>query len=123
MPFMREVWPKDRALVTSAISEAIAGICVESDGSFSEAVGELQIWLQPIEHSDFLTRRLIEADLPERFPDDVLAFVDLIVGDNAQWLMPTLGECLDKLEGTAPGLSDDPRFIRLRDVYERRRVG
>ena len=122
LPFFRNIWPKSRDLITPAISESLARLCVTAHGSFSEALQELRHWLQPVEHPDYLVHLLHEAKLCEQFPEDTLAFLDAVVGADSQWLPRELQQCLKDIEHANQQLTNDARFIRLSELIRRRGI-
>ncbi len=122
LPYLRNVWPKSRDLVTPAISESLGRLCIAAREAFPEALKELRHWLQPVQHSDFLAHLMHEAKLCEQFPADSLAFLDAVVGDDAQWPPRELKMCLDEIGNADPQLVQDARFTRLTELYRRRGV-
>ena len=90
MPYLRHIWPKSREVVTPAISESFASLCVAADNAFPDAVGALRHWLQPLSYPEFIVRLLDEAKLCERFPNEAMAFLDLVIGES-QWPLTRLG--------------------------------
>lgn len=120
LPYLRNIWPKSRDLITPAISESLARLCVSARGSFPEALGELQHWLRPVEYPDYLVHLLHEAKLCEQFPEDTLAFLDAVVGADSQWLPRELQQCLNDIQQAAQRFSNDPRFVRLAEQIRRR---
>jgi hypothetical protein len=113
-PFLRYVWPKSRERLTPRISESFARLCVAAGEAFPDAFGMLRPWLQHLNHADFIVRLLDEGNLCQRFPNEALTFLDVIVGDELAWSPRQLHACLTAIEEAAPGLRDDNRFQRLR---------
>ena len=122
LPFLHNIWPKSRDLITPGISQSIARLCVAAAGSFPEALQILRYWLQPVQHSDYLIHLLHEAKLCEQFPEDALTFLDSVVGIDAQWLPRELQQCLNDIQRANPQLGNDARFIRLAELIRRRGI-
>jgi hypothetical protein len=120
LPFLHNIWPKSRDLITPSISESLARLCVTAGEAFPEALHELRNWLQPAQHPDYVVHLLHEAKLCEQFPGDALKLLDTVVGDDAQWLPRELRKCLDEIEQAEPQLNTDARFVRLAELCRRR---
>lgn len=120
LPFLHKIWPKSRVLMTLAISENLARLCVAADGSFPEALSALRHWLQPVPYPDFLVHLIHEAKLCNHYPADSLTYLDAIIGDDAHWLPRELQDCLNGIEQVNPQLANDTRFIRLAELFKRR---
>lgn len=113
LPYLNNIWPKSRDLITSAISESFARLCLAAGGLFPEALQKLRHWLQPVQYSDYLVHILHEAKLCEQFPEDALAFLYAVVGDEAQGYPRELQQCLDEIEQADKQLTEDTRFVAL----------
>lgn len=120
LPFLNNIWPKSRELITPSISESLARLCVTAGEAFPEALHELRNWLQPVQHPDYVVHLLHEAKLCEQFPGDTLTLLDTVVDDDAQWLPRELRKCLDEIEQAEPQLNTDARFVRLAELCRRR---
>lgn len=79
VPYLRHIWPKSREVVTPAISESFARLCIAADNAFPDAVGALRHWLQPLRYPEFIVGLLDEAKLCERFPNEATAFLDRVL--------------------------------------------
>ena len=119
-PFLHNIWPKSRELITPSISESLARLCVAASEAFPEALQELRNWLQPVQDPDYIVHLMHEAKLCKQFPDDALTFLDKVVGDDAQWLSRELQQCLNDIEQANQQLANDARFIRLSELTRRR---
>lgn len=112
-PYLHDIWPKTRDKVSPAIAESLGRLCVAAQDAFPEASRLLRAWLQPPAHPHHLVYRLSEAGLCEKFPEQALDFLSLVIGDQTQSLPSDLGACLDAIRIAAPELEADPRFERL----------
>lgn len=121
-PYLRTVWPKSRALMASSVSESLSRVCLAAGDAFPDALGMLRPWLQPVQYPGFLVHRLSEMKLCQRFPREALAFLDAVVGNDAQWPPKELRQCLDDIENADQQLAEDVRFVRLAELYRKRDV-
>ena len=118
-PYFRSIWPQSNELISPAISEELARLCVAAGDAFPEALERLRAWLIPVRYPDFPISRLYKAELCKRFPEDALTFLDAIVGQEAQWLPEELRQCLNAIEQTDQELATDGRLRRLNELIER----
>ena len=84
VPYLKSIWPKSHDVNTQAISENLAELCIEAQDAFPEAIDELKYWLRPIDFPDSIVNWLYETKLCERFPEPALAFLNVVIDDNAQ---------------------------------------
>ena len=119
LPYFRSIWPKSRDVITPAISESLARLCIAAREAFPNALELLRHWLQPVEHPDYPVHLLFEAKLCVQFPDDTLAFLHTVIGHNAQWLPRELRQCLHEIQHANQALVSDERFIRLSNLLRR----
>lgn len=113
IPYLHAIWPKTRNLLTPAISESLACLCVATGGAFTNALNLLRAWLQPIPHPDYLVSKLHEGAICKQFPEAALDFLDLAIGDQTQWPPTDLKACLAEIRTSTPSLENDPRYQRL----------
>lgn len=118
-PFWQGIWPKSLSLTSNAIAESLARLSIAARGHFPAALIAVLDWLQPIEHPNFVVRRLHESRLSERFPEDALRLLDAIIG-NQPWVPRELIQCLTAISRAASPLLQDHRYKRLAE-YARRR--
>ena len=118
LPYLQKIWPKSIDKLTPAISESLGRVCIAAGDAFPAAVEELRDWLQPPEYPGLVMLRLKESKLCSRFPDPVLEFLHLIVGENMLGL-EDLKVCLEQIRAAKPGLKNDSRFQGLRDLLHR----
>lgn len=122
LPYFKSIWPKTIDVITPAISESLARLCIVDKEVFSEAFGQLKHWLKPVNHPDYLIDRLLESTLCREYPADVLAFLNAIIGNDAQWLPQELLQCLEEIQNANMMLAKDERYIRLTDLLRRRGI-
>jgi hypothetical protein len=119
LPFWEQVWPKSRDLATPQIAEWLIRLIIAARSKFPEALTAVQDWLKPIEYPDYVVHLLYKSDLCNRFPDNALTLLDVVI-DDQQWAPGKLGECLDEIVQAAPQLAQDARYQRLTE-YARKR--
>lgn len=124
-PYLNTIWPKSRDLITPAIADNFARLCVGAGSAFPDALRELTHWLQAPEHPDYVVHLLHQSKLADRehFPEESLTFLNIVVSDGAQWLSEDLAKCLDAIVEARPALADDNRYRRLRDLLRQRGRG
>ena len=122
LPYFKSIWPKSVDVITPAISESFARLCVEAKEAFPEAFGQLKHWLKPVNHPDYLIDRLLESTFCREYPSDALEFLNAIIGNDAQWLPQELLQCLEEIQNANKMLAKDERYIRLDDLLRRRGI-
>ena len=120
LPYLKNVWPKSREVMTTAISERIGGLCIAAQGNFPQAIQILRPWFQPVEYPGFLSHQLVISELCQKFPLDSLNFLNAFIGENERWPSKDLIQCLEEIVGSDPNLSNHPYYLRLKELLERR---
>ena len=118
-PFWQQIWPKSRDLATRRIAESLTRLVIAARSEFPAALAAVQDWLQPIEHPHYVVHLLHESGLCSRYPADALSLLNAVT-DDQQWGPRELGQCLDQIVQATPNLTQDARYLRLRE-YSRRR--
>lgn len=120
-PFWQQIWPKSRNLATPRIAESLTRLVIAARGEFPSALAEVLEWLQPIQHLDYVIYLLSNSSLCKRFPTESLLLLNSVIAD--QHDHPSkLGQCLDQIVNSAPGLAQNARYLRLRDYCRRREI-
>ena len=122
LPYLKLIWPESREISSPAISESFARLCVAAREAFPEAFDRLRHWLKPLDHPDYLIDQFSKSSSCKEFPDDALAFLQAVIGDNAHWLPQTLQHCLDEIRQANPTLATDQRYRRLDDLMRLRGI-
>ena len=111
--YLRTIWPKTSDKATISIAENLARVCVAAQDAFPEALGLLEPWLQPLPHPGIVMLRFEKSEICEQFPREALKFLHLIGGEQTQWPLDELRDCLNAIRTADPGIEDDTRFVRL----------
>ena len=128
-PFLRDVWPQERALSTPSVSKALADLPATSRGAFAQAVDAIQRFLVPFDTwsladyglfgDDDGEPRLSKIDDAEKAAA-FLHLLDCTIGTAQSATIPyDLGAALAQIEKVAPGLVQDPTFRRLATAARR----
>jgi len=115
-PYFASIWPKSHDVRTPQVAEKLAQLVVASGGAFPDALATLRGWLLPIQHSHYTLSLLFEAGHCEAFPQEALAFLDLIVGSERMWAASELRKCLISVRKAWPEAVHDQRFVRLETI-------
>lgn len=79
----------------------------------------IEKWLRAVPYPDYLIGRILEENLPTRFPEDTLRLLQKIIGEQPEWLPPELRRCLDAIGQAAPRLRQDPMLRSLEELERR----
>lgn len=115
VPYLKSIWPKSGDVISPAISESLARLCIAAKEDFPEALSILKYRMHSVNYPDFLVRLLHEANLCEKFPAEALVFLDIVIGDGS-CLPRKLKECLDNIQQANPALVDGEQFQRLNSL-------
>lgn len=127
-PFLEQVWPKERTLVSRSVSHSMAGIPAASRGEFVAAVEAVARFLEPgsvtSRHDYGLgSHEDLEAIVDtEEKAEALLRVLDLTVGSGDDATTPwDLEELLAWIRGVAPKLVERPEFAQLTTMAQRSR--
>ncbi len=115
-PYLRRIWPQTLDKRSPNISTGLGWLCIAAESEFPAAFDLLRPWLQelPPFDPDLFVHRLFDAKLGRKFPEKVLAFLDLVIGDqNLLWAFDRLKIILEAIRGAEPSLVDDSRYRKL----------
>jgi hypothetical protein len=123
-PFIKEIWPKERSLVTPMIAEAFADLPATSRGCFADAVDVIERYIMPFDCYSMFSFGLYDSDLEMDIlntiiasPESAEALLRLLDGSIAYVDRPKfpieLGETLSHIKSIKSNLGNDPRFLRL----------
>jgi hypothetical protein len=122
-PFLRDVWPQERAAVTPAVSKAFASVPAASGRRFDRAIAAIRRFLVPFESWSMHDWGFLGDGgsglrggviLGEEEATAALDLLDLTIGKGADARVPRgLDTALAVLALENPALRRDPRFARL----------
>jgi hypothetical protein len=128
-PFLREVWPQERPLVTPGVSRALADLPATSGDAFAEAVEAIARFLVPFDcwsmieyglYGDDGETKKLSIINDETKARAFLRLLDLTIGSSEGAIIPhDLTDALDQIRSVAPVLVDSPAFRRLSTAARR----
>ena len=128
-PFLAQVWPQERSLVTPGVSRALADLPAASGEAFAEAFEAIERFLVPFQCWSMLEYGLYGDEGGEKklsiIDSDsramaLLRLLDLTVGTPENAIVPTdLASALDQISSAAPPLVANPAFRRLSTAARR----
>lgn len=125
IPFIEEVWPKERKFVTQSSVSAWISLIEDSDENFPQVLDAVRQHLVPISFEQIWLHRFSKAmgeasTLSAAFPESVLELFNLVVPNNPKQLPHDMREILKEIEDSEPSLTLDQRFIQLEALIHRR---
>lgn len=124
IPFIQDVWPRERVYRTSASVNAWIGLLDDTGDCFPVVYYAVKQFLVPIESDNHpfyrFTRELNdEAPITLKFPEDTLDLIDTVTPRTLTRLSYELPEIVSMIIEAKPELGSDARFLRLTDLIER----
>ncbi|WP_292302653.1 SIR2 family protein [Mesorhizobium sp.] len=124
IPFINEVWPRERRFRTSASMRAWIGLLDDTDDKFPAVYGAVKKFLVPVETNDHpfyrFTREINdEQPITARFPEATLDLMDITTPQVITRPAYELPKVLAIIAETDPTLTSDPRYLRLINLIER----
>lgn len=124
VPFINEVWPRERRFRTSASMRAWIGLLDDTGDSFPAVYGAVKKFLVPVETNDHpfyrFTREINDEDpITTRFPEATLDLMNAVTPQVITRPPYELPKVLAVIAETNPALTSDPRYLRLIDLVER----
>ncbi len=127
-PFILNIWPKEKSLITPNISRTFARLPALSGKAFLETVNAVERFLSPfnaftltaynLTRQQNLYSKLFDIDHTEA--EALLRLLDLTIGESEDSRVPRdLEQALDKIQDVAPNLVNDLRYRRLRTATRR----
>lgn len=114
-PYLRAIWPKTRDKGSYEIAMSLSRLCALAQDAFPDALTLLRAWMQPLYYPEDSVHQIHEDGLCEMFPEQVLDYLRLVIGDLTLVPPRDLATCLDTIRRSAPELESDPRFQRLKE--------
>ena len=81
LPYIQNIWPKSAIKKTKNIAEDIALLIIESDNEFPNVFKKMKGWLDFIEYPCYHLSRITDNNLHKKFSEEVLEFLNIIIGD------------------------------------------
>lgn len=124
LPFINEVWPRERRFRTSASMRAWIGLLDDTGDNFPAAYGAVKKFLVAVEANDHpfyrFTREINdEVPITVRFPETTLDLMNTVTPQVITRPPYELPKVLAIIAETNPALTSDPRYLRLIDLVER----
>ena len=121
-PFLQQVWPPDRLLVSPGISDRLAKLPARTRGEFANAVDTIERFLMPFDcrsmlnyglYGDYRDPKLSMID-DEAKAEALLRLLDRTVGTADNAVVPyDLGDALGQVLKVAPDLARTQKYSRL----------
>lgn len=128
-PFLQQVWPQDKSLVTPGVSKAFAGLPAAARDAFAEAVDAIERFLVPFECWSLLDYGLFGGEdenkkllliSDQRKAEALIKLFDMTIGTTEGAIVPyDLPDALEQIHSVAPGLANDKGFRRLATLARR----
>lgn len=119
-PFLHNIWPKSREILTPALSESLALLCIAAGDAFPRALSTLGSSLQPLQQAHYVVYRLNESALCRKYPTEALELLNLIIDTTVKWPPSELRNCLEAISSVKPKLTSTPSYKRLAEYLRQR---
>jgi SIR2-like domain len=124
IPFIDEVWPRERRFRTSASMRAWIGLLDDTGDNFPAVYAAVKKFLVPVETNDHplyrFTREINDEEpITTRFPDTTLDLMNAITPQALTRPPYELPKVLALIAEADPTLTSDRRYLRLIDLVER----
>lgn len=110
--FIFNVWPKDRKLLTSGISDGFVRLACYTRSKFEDAIEKLRQFLIPINEHSYCYYLLHEKGLAKRYPRVALELLSLIVG-RVEYSGYEIRKVLDDVIAADVSLKDSNTYKQL----------
>lgn len=128
-PFLREVWPQERSLVTAGVSKAFSELPATTRKAFVEAVSSVERFLMPFDSWSMHEYGFFDYDGAEMSlgfidcsekAEAFLPLLDLTIGHSADATIPyDLSDALNQIIKIVPSLAGDQAYRRLATAARR----
>lgn len=124
IPFLKNVWPRERRYRTSASVRYWIGLLDDTGESFPAVLSAVKGFLVPVETNDNPFYRFIrdindEEPITTRFPEATIDLLNTVTPHVLTKPPYELPQILALIAETNPALTSDPRYLRLIDLVER----
>lgn len=123
-PFIKEVWPREKAFRTSSSVTSWIGLLDDTGENFPEVYEAVKLHLVPIEGESHWLYRFTrevggERPITSDHPIEVLDMLHMIIPNSAESPPYELRQTLNLVADADDSLVGDPRFIRLLELTEK----
>ena len=125
-PFLRQVWPQERSLISPAVSSELARLPATAHDEFAEAVPAIERFLVPFNCWSMFDYGFEDDEQMETIIDDeakakaLLRLLDRTVGTAEDAIIPhDLGDALERVRNVAPNLTRTIEYRRLETAASR----
>ncbi|MGD8115382.1 hypothetical protein [Vibrio sp. TRT 29B02] len=123
IPFINNVWPREKKLRTKAEIQAWINLLTHSKEALPELLECAKWCLAPVQLDPYWTQQLThdygqEEPITSAYPDEILELCYLVTPDTTIGLPIYLEDVLDLIEQAKPELVKDRRFQHLLDLIE-----
>ena len=112
------VWPKQLAAKSSAVSARFCDIAFWSEEHFPEVVNLISPFLTKLERANHIY--LNDDSVLKKYPNDLLLLLNSILPDDVSKWPYDIGCNLEKMSEAVDGLREDERFIELKRKWDAR---
>ena len=118
LPYFQTTWPKSAVSpkMSGRIARSLAAVCIAAGNAFPQALECLGHWLEALDDPHGIIRQLDGSELGNSFPEEVLEFLDKLIGDGTLLYGKRISECLSGIVEAKPILQEDHRYRRLADM-------
>ncbi|MGE6742059.1 hypothetical protein ACQKGC_17445 [Allorhizobium pseudoryzae] len=124
VPFIDNVWPRERRFRTSTLMRAWIGLLDDTGDHFPVVYRAVKKLLVPVETNDHpfyrFTREINDEEpITTRFPEATLDLMNTVTPQVLTRPPYELPKVLALIAEINPALTSDPRYLRLKDLIER----
>lgn len=120
-PYLHEIWPKSRNILTPELGKAFAELCAAAGDAFPDALRDLKIWLCPLPYPDLVLLRIKDRKICEKYPVEALEYLSAIINEATEHYGPQLKDCLNAIVTARPELNASPQHEQLTVLLRKRR--
>ena len=112
------VWPKQLAVKSPAVSERLCDIAFLSEDHFPAIVNLITPFLTKLERANHIY--LSDDNVLKKYPNDLLLLLNIVLPDDVNKWPYNIGDYLDQMIEANTELGDDERFIELKRKWDAR---
>ena len=119
-PYLHDIWPKSKRLLTEELKSAIAELCVSAGEAFPAACHDLKGWLNSVKHPELMLHRVKAQNICEKFPEEALDYLSVIFDEATEHYGPHLKDCLEAIVKARPELNGSAQHEQLTLLLRKR---